>query len=146
MILLAIDPGACAGFALFVNGELADCGLVGAVDLPVTLPLMVRPDVCVVERAHQGQGKATLKDLITLSIRAGALAQAAGAPDTRFLEPGTWKGSAPKHISERRVAEALTPDEQARVLACLRAHPAALRHNALDAIGIGLHFLRRTRV
>lgn len=149
MILLSIDPGACTGFALFVNGELADCGLLDARKVPLTIPLTVRPDVCVIERPDgrpNSANRMSPADMCTLGIRIGKLQQAACAERTIEVEPNDWKGSTSKAISHNRTAAAMTPEERDRVLKCLAPYAPGDRHNALDAIGIGLRYLKRTRV
>ena len=56
----------------------------------------------------------------------------------RYLLPREWKGTVDKQVMLRRIEASMTADEVARV-DC----KGALRHNAIDACGIGLHLLGR---
>ena len=61
--VLAIDPGIDAGWALFVEGRLTDCGM-GNLPEPSTLP-----PVCLViaERPHIHRGTRNPDDIVTLA-------------------------------------------------------------------------------
>jgi hypothetical protein len=63
-MLLAIDPGADCGWALFKEGVLVQCGFR---QMPATgWEAITR---IVIERPHTAQTKARKKDIITLAIR-----------------------------------------------------------------------------
>lgn len=54
-----------------------------------------------------------------------------------------WKGQVPKEITQRRVEKTLTPVELEVYNAALAAVPESLRHNLVDATGLGLYHFRR---
>jgi hypothetical protein len=98
----------------------------------------------VIERPRTYHGRAakgSTQDLLDLSVYVGALAQACvdRGIEPQLILPQTWKGSAPKEITSARTIAALDPSESAVIMPC----PASLRHNVLDAIGIGLSTLCR---
>lgn len=53
--------------------------------------------------------------------------------------PREWKGQIPKDVHNRRVEKALETYELAQFAGC----PAYLKHNVLDAVGLGLFHLGR---
>lgn len=144
MTILAIDPGADAGWALFdvaPAGRLIGCGL-GA-------PASSKVDRVIVERPMiypGGRQKARPADVIKLATRAG---EAGGmyariwGIEPEYVEPHAWKGSVDKNIHHARVWAKLTPDEQAIVSAAARGVAVGKRHNILDAVGIGLFAVGR---
>ena len=139
-MLLAIDPGATQGWALFdgltKNARLIRAGLGRP---PFTPAEWEKINKLVVERPHAGDQKSTKKDLITLSIRAGEAGGLYGhlsSVRAEYIEPATWKGSLPKARGNEIVLERLTAQEKA----LLGAKP---NHNVLDAVGIGLYKIFR---
>jgi len=58
------------------------------------------------------------------------------------VKPREWKGQVPKDVHHARLVKTLTPDEMAMVE---RAAPPSLRHNVLDAIGIGKYWFQSRR-
>lgn len=78
-------------------------------------------------------------DLINLAIVAGGVA-GLFEPELVFrYYPREWKAQVDPEVSNQRVLERLTPEE----LEALEDVPASLRHNMLDAVGIGLKRLGR---
>jgi hypothetical protein len=148
--IVAIDPGACARIAAFFDRVLVHVDLEDVSSMPVRAvyaPGVV--DVVIVERPQVYRPGQTRKpvdpnDLIKLALRAGALAQAF-YPREEVIEvlPREWKGQVPPDIMIGRIVSKLTRDESDLVHKSLERHAAALRHNAIDAIGIGLHYLGR---
>lgn len=133
--LLAIDPGAHTGWALFVDGaggaRLRACGLGSPLAEHV---LQVVIEFPWVYPAHP----VPPNDLVTLAFLAGRYAGAlTGEVYTVF--PHQWKGNLPKDVCAARVRARLSPEERAIVDAC--DVPEKQRHNVMDAIGIGLFFL-----
>ena len=142
--VLAIDPGIDAGWALFVEGRLTDCGM-GNLPEPSTLP-----PVCLViaERPHIHRGTRNPDDIVTLAIDLGMRLRPyrdAGKIVDTYL-PVQWKGNVPKEIHHPRVMRALTVQELATVARVFEAKrtarawlvPPGKQHNVKDAIGLGL--------
>ena len=59
--------------------------------------------------------------------------------------PREWKGQVPKDVHHRRILKKLSSEELELLHDCLEDVPESLRHNAIDAVGIGLKYLRRIR-
>ena len=141
-MLLAIDPGAHQGWALFniKTHRLVHCGL-GIVDHR-DFRNVVDLDRCVIERPtlYKG-GKARPADVITLALRAGeaaGLVRAAWGVDAEYVEPRSWKGQVPKAEHNARTWALLKDDEKDQVTVCLKGIAPSKRNNVLDAIGLGL--------
>lgn len=144
--MLAIDPGADMGWALFDGDALRSSG-VGAPDGAVS-----RVDRVVLERPMiypPRRQKARPRDVITLALRAG---EAAGlyarryGVEPEYFEPDVWKGgSIDKDVHHPRVWAALTDAEKRIVSMAAERIPQRKQHNMLDAIGIGLFALGRNR-
>jgi hypothetical protein len=67
----------------------------------------------------------------------GVFAQAFRATTHLGVKPREWKGQVPKDVHHARLVKTLTPDELAMVEA---SAPPSLRHNVLDAVGIGRYW------
>jgi hypothetical protein len=159
--LLTIDPGirGC-GVAFFTNQHMR---LAAYVKNPVktgddmeailTMAYAVNEwsfgDIihCVVVEFPQvygvGQQKGDQKDLLALAALDGAICSLVtsnyvAATAIRRL-PREWKGQTPGDVMCQRIEGHLSSEEMLRIQKC----PASLRHNVLDAIGIGLHHLGR---
>lgn len=139
MILAAIDPGACAGLAVFGAGALLE-----RVDLVRGPGPRIVCDRLVVERPIIRGRKVDANKIATLAARAGELVGASGfGGAVEWVEPYRWKGQLPKDVMGRRILARLTPVELSLWETTADAWPRGLRHNALDAVGIGLWALRR---
>ena len=141
---LSIDPGASTGWALFDGSDLT---FAGVLDPECAHPLALVPDVRSVSAIvteypefRPGDTKSNPNDLITLAMRAGVIEGMlrAHAPSAwwRRVRPSQWKGSVPKPIHNKRVLGALTAREMALL-------PNALKHDTIDAVGIGLWHVGR---
>lgn len=142
---LAIDPGACSGWALFtVNRCLFRCGIS---EPPHSLPLDLHIAEVLIERPRIYPGGRTKNpnDIVTLALTAGEWA--GGFKErgiyTRYVEPQKWKGSTPKAIHQPRILAKLTRVEQAIVELELKKVAKSKRNNAVDAIGLGLFMVGR---
>lgn len=94
-----------------------------------------------VPQVYGGPQKEDPNDLIDLAVSAGRVIQSARWSEvTRYL-PREWKGQTPKKIDNARTLKVLTPEERSVYDACGVAK--SLRHNLLDAVGIGLRHLKR---
>ena len=133
--ITAIDPGNhMQAWALFLNKKMIDC--VYTEDVRA-----IRYGRRIVVELPQvySQGKGDPNDLIQVAFAAGRC-----VGKGKFFEtvlPGQWKGQVPKKIHNRRVLAKLTPEEHV-VLDAAEVRPS-LRHNIIDAIGIGLWRVKR---
>jgi hypothetical protein len=82
-------------------------------------------------------------DLVRLALRAGEVKglYRSISVETHELFPRDWKGGLDKDTSHYRVLAVLTEQERALVEAAKL--PKTKKHNMLDAIGVGLHHLKR---
>ena len=159
-MIACIDPGTSAkggaGLAIFSNqGELFDAFLLRPppvldvaerirrtlVDLyPVPVQL------CVVEWPQIYKGdRRDPNHLLGLTGMAMAIVTRLNPDEVKSVLPRTWKGTLDGDVMTKRIEERLRPEELQRIAHC----PASLRHNILDAVGLGLwHFgrLERKRV
>ncbi len=134
--LLAIDPGVnVLGVALFVNGELWDCGL-----FPVDSPLR-HADTIVIELPQiyrATRSKAPPEDILQLAFTVGKLAERFGQ-SVVLVRPREWKGTIPKEKHHPRILDKLSDAERARIPKLSKS----LLHNVIDAIGLGQYFLKK---
>ncbi len=81
-------------------------------------------------------------DLITLALTVGAISALCGSigAHTVLYRPSEWKGQVSKNVTEARARKRLTEVELKRIEL---PKAAKLKTDVWDAIGIGLHFLRR---
>ncbi len=133
-MLIAIDPGAVTGHAVFEDGALVACGL--------GLPTLCH-DVYIELPQIYSNGKARPQDLVTLAVRVGEVKAKAEARGCRveLVWPHEWKGSLSKDIMGKRILSKLDNLELEifNRVKCAKTK----RHNIEDAIGIGLHVLGR---
>lgn len=155
---VAIDPGlrGC-GVAWFRDGRLkeaayvesrertargADCfvGMADAVhewrlnqDCEYHYTVIELPQVY--QSKHQ---KGDQDDLVQLAGVVGAICQTSG-DSVETVRPREWKGTIAKEVMTRRIESRLDEDEKAAIV----RWSAALDHNILDAVGIGLWYLGR---
>lgn len=148
--LLAVDPGKKhAGVAIFKNGQLSFATLARA-DNPLAVAMEVEriyrcsrnmsdpatADVLVVERqqVYPGIRKADPNDLLPLAECVGAVNALIYAPIRRLPLPKDWKGSTPKDIFSARIESGMSRLDLEAVDPKV---PKSLRHNVIDAIGLG---------
>jgi hypothetical protein len=154
-MLLAIDPGANQGWALFEDRKLIACGLGD----PKTCDLhrIDRIAGVLIEKPiiYPGRkGKARPADIITLAVSAGETGgqyrQWPGI-EVSYVFPYEWiGGSVRKEVNQPRILRALLPEERQVLDSCFanggyRGRPMAKgkRHNVIDAVGIGLFGVNR---
>jgi hypothetical protein len=144
-ILLTFDPAAHhVAWASFREARLEGCGLIRERVAP-TLEMKFRasekwaPMRAVVElpQVYNRRGAGDPNDLIAVAVTVGRIAQALGPlTPCEFVHPHDWKGSVPKKVMLGRIEKRLDENE---LLVLNRADVIpSLRHNVLDAIGIGL--------
>jgi hypothetical protein len=144
--LLAIDPGgACLGWALFEDGVLIEVGLSRTKEQ--LTGARARHHALILPKARGGRVVSEMmryrgsrsgippQDLVELNLIAGHVG-------SEWVYPDEWKGRVPKEIHQPRILKALTPEELYLVEG---VRPPTLRHNAIDAVGIGLYCLGRLK-
>lgn len=157
-LIVAIDPGNCTGVAFFLDGKLVrayDAKPDGKLDFPVpfgwgggigsrdSLGVIELPKFYGQERYDGDPRKATatanslIREAVTLGRWVERLA-IAGIP-YETVEPSTWKGQVSKEGMNNRTMRALALDEVVHVPVIARSR----LHNVLDAIGVGLWYLKR---
>ena len=145
-MLLAIDPGCQKmGWAVFgPDNKLVSCGSIVADNMEQTakrllaaVPHGITHGVTEYQQIYPGTKRPN--DIVKLAFAAGLYVGCFEIPFTRVL-PREWKGQVPKDVMIKRIHGRLTDDERRRIpeLATYR------RHDVLDAIGIGLWYLKRT--
>ena len=144
-MLLAVDPGADSGWALFCHDMLISCGLGSEVH-----PLPEKLDVVVIEHPviyPHGRTK-NPNDVLKVAVSAGEWAGrlADRALEIRYVFPRDWKGTINGDIMNARTWARLDDGEKQVVDDAVRAQkiPARKRHNVLDAIGLGLFAMGRS--
>ena len=152
-MLISIDPGKHSlGWARFDDERLTACGLLRWKDWasmaggmswmqerlgsePSTLIVIEVPQVY-----RQRFWKGDPNDLIDVALVAGAAGMIFG-PGIKFIRPHEWKGGRGKNVDHPLTLSRLSSSE--RVELDKLDVPKSLRHNVLDAIGIGLWKLGR---
>ena len=149
-MLLAIDPGAESGWAIFDScRRLASCGLYDG-DRHVTRPVVDPGSRALIESPRlRPRGEKNPNAILTLARNAGEWGGRYEHCEVEYLAPNDWKGSLRKETSHARVWAKLDEKERGVVDAYFRGAPGrnglapSLRHNVLDAIGLGLHGVGR---
>lgn len=153
--LLAIDPSLRGtGWALFVDTNLAHCGVIGGPKQISNIEAVRAiyeealrtwgsgPDEVVLEFPRiypKGRGEGDNvdgNDLLWVAAVAGALCTL--GPSSTYY-PSDWKGQSKKEKTLRIVLQACNPAERA----VIESVQGAKRHNAVDAVGIGMYHLKR---
>jgi hypothetical protein len=140
-MIVAFDPGTKAvGVAVFSDeGELLVAYLVrGIGPLDVTSRVNATGKYVFVEYPRvypAGKGKGDPNDLVEVALVSGGLGARAARLDStvRLVCAPEWT-RVPKDIQNARTLAALTDSEKSRIEAC----PSSLKHNVIDAIGLGL--------
>lgn len=158
MKICAVDPGTSEmGIALFEDGDLKHCALVKATSTEAMLgsladiewpPFFDHPQVLIIEKptVYYKDGAKKANALIKVAMVAGAAAAVFGCDiwtNIKFVEPRTWKGSVPKKIHNNRTLDKLRGDEFAVYTERMWEVAEGLRHNVVDAIGLGFYEIGR---
>lgn len=145
-MLLAIDPGVSAGWAIYFGDMLVACGLG---DQPAPAPREGFVEVIVEHPVIYPGGKTrNPNDIVKLAVGAGEWRRfKAGGKPVRYVEPRAWKGTIDGDTCNKRTLERLKDDELQVYEDAVRTQRIApsKRHNVLDAIGIGLFAIGRWR-
>lgn len=135
--LLAIDPGACTGYAYFTL-DVSGWHLCWAEEHTPDEPLrfLVGSALVVIENPKiYPQGHPRPNNLLTLSRIVGRYQERYKTSQQRLVYPRDWKGSIDGDIMTKRIQNALTPAE--------RALTVGLGHDGIDAVGLGKWSLRQ---
>lgn len=159
MYTLAIDPGVRElGWALFRMDEFVTGGVSS---VPGTLPNLghnvsqhrrniynatghLHVDFVAVEAMEYADRRAKSVPADLLRVQwVGAALGGMFATQITPVTPTTWKRSVPKDIHHKRIRAKLTKREAVALERAETAVAAGLRHNLVDAVGIGLWAVRR---
>ena len=163
-IILSIDPGKWVlPWCIWDDNELVRCGLSQLEKHPRPKPENIAHyhasyipewvfDRVYIEQLSLNSGRdnsrgkaiATGNDLLMLTSVAALVAGHLNAPVT-YLPVNTWKGSAPKLVTQNRVKATLTARELEVFALGLTGVKKSLHHNLYDAAGIGLYAVGRYR-
>ncbi len=141
-MLLAIDPGADTGWALFDSARrLKACGL----GTPDPVPMGSLDAVLIECPRLRPKGEKNPNAILLLARNAGEWGgrYESYCEKVAYLTPNEWKGSTPKDIQHARDSSKLDAIEQLIVAKAGKGMAPSKRHNMLDAIGIGLHGVGR---
>lgn len=154
-MLVSIDPGVkLCGVALWDDGELVNAWLTKGKswrdtatnvsrDVYQRFSMRISPvDVAieVPQVYHQSKQKGDPNDLINIALFVGAASVATATGEVHTYRPAEWKKQVPKDAMVERIKKKLTPEERARVDL---PRAKGLHHNIWDAVGIGLHHIKR---
>ena len=152
-MLVSVDTGSkAAGVACFKNNQLHLAFLARGetwqeTTQAITTTLadrMSTPTTLVLEKMQiyaPSKQKGRQKDLLTLTLMAGALIASIGFDvEHELVTPAAWKGQLPKEVLTERVKKCLSEKEHARVEL---SKALSLNHNLWDGVGIGLWHLGR---
>lgn len=157
MRLLAVDPSLRAtGWAVFDDGRLTMAHVLTTGEAPPAVALhrigqvlqwrARAADLVVTEfpriYGHKGSKGADPNDLLWVAAVAG-VAAGCGHEVAQVVTPSEWKGQSKKEKTRRLVLEALDRHGELEVFESLEREYGHLAHNGVDAIGIGLYYLKR---
>ena len=83
-------------------------------------------------------------DLLDLQAIGGIIAGRSGAGEIVYYTAREWKGQRPKEATKHLVEKTLSLQERLVYDQVLASVASGLRHNVIDAVGIGLRHHRRT--
>jgi hypothetical protein len=137
--LLAIDPGAKTGYAVFYDGKLALTGVFEPGDISKNLGSEF--DLVAIENpVIYPHSKANPNSILKLARVVGRYEQYFQACRQRLVEPRDWKGTINGDIMVARILNQMTTPESLVFL----KYQGGYKHNAVDAIGLGKWAMRQT--
>jgi hypothetical protein len=149
MNLLAIDPGKATGWAYFDKETLVSCGVLKFNPHPEYFSFMEyrRFSKIIIEKPKiypVRQWKGDPNDLISVALIAGWVAGFLDevSSNIEYVTPQAWKGNRPKEVDHRHTMSLLSTEEK-EVIKRTKGVLKSQKHNMIDAIGIGLWYLRR---
>lgn len=137
--LLTIDPGLRnhLGWSYWWDRRL----ILAGVDTP-TFQYRVDHVLMELPQVYPGLRAKDPNDLISIATDAGLrIGRFRPEASVQFVKPRGWKGTIAKDVFTRRivkVAASIGPARGVDLRAALAAVPSELRHNAIDAVGLGL--------
>lgn len=136
------DPGNCTGWAEFWRGQLKACAVW---DLDAQqFPFLIVPEAhWVIEEQQIHKDTPNPQSIIKLAHTAGRIADRVGWKTVEWVYPTTWKRNADPDLMCEWIIKALSPVERLVYFAAADRVAEGVRHNIIDAIGIGLWKLRR---
>jgi|TARA_R100001086_G_C11836857_1_gene258065 hypothetical protein len=140
MTHLSVDPGTKdMGWALWEDNELQICGLARGkdwVETVLSLPKFTISQLTIEDQQIYRRSPINAHALLACARVVGAVVAYYDFPEFRIVTPAQWKGQLPKTVCNRRTLAKLTENElhQVGIAPC----PESLKHNLLDAVGIGL--------
>ena len=144
-----IDPGKASGWAQYSGGKLFACGIFSDWQYPQVWHGGFQQLVLEVPRIYPNRSKGDPNDIVELALTAGEIRGHYRPLVTSIIEvfPASWKGQVPKDIHHARVLRELGEDER-RLLDVekrkpTKTNPHGYDHNMLDAVALGLWFLKR---
>lgn len=140
MRCLAIDPGNCSGWAIFLDGELVRCGV--CAPKGTRFPWHDYVDVArvIIELPQiYPNGEHDPNDLIKVAYGAGFYAGTCLGATVRLVLPREWKGQVPKPVHNRRVLGRLRAVGRPVYERAAASMAAGKVNNMVDAIGLGLY-------
>lgn len=146
--VISIDPvtlgakGNCGGWAVFKHKRLFKAGfyrhLADLPSSPGAVPVVEIPQVY-----DYSKSKGNPNQLIRLAFDSARACSAISEADPWQVTPNQWKGQTPKGIVEKRVREALYSTEVLALHCGLDTCRKSWHHNIIEAVGIGLWFIKR---
>ncbi len=142
--LLALDPGARTGWALFhdLSGwHVAAAGVFSPTD-PCIVPVKTLDFVVIENPVIYPNSRARPADILKLARIVGRYEERFASRTrhpVQLVEPRQWKGTIDGDIMVARIEAAMT--EADRIT--LAGYRGGYRHNAVDAIGLGYWALRQ---
>jgi hypothetical protein len=144
VILTAVDPGKWLfALARFDGGLLVEAELRRYTKYVECRVAPCDRLVCEWPTVYPGSRAEDPNDLLPLTACVGAVAALTQASSFSTLAPREWTSGRPKDVNHRRILKRLSPAEQGVLDAGLAPVEKNLRHNVLDAVGIGLYALDR---
>lgn len=142
--LIAVDPGKKTGVARFESGRLVEAYVAEPAAL-LERKIYPPPRVVIENPRWYPYDHKDVNDLLDLAVLVGRYQQhfAGQGAQVELVWPRTWKGTAPKKVTNMRALAALSPEELAVVP--LRPRAKDVDNNVADAIGLGLWKLGRLR-
>ena len=145
MTHLSIDPGTKEmGWALFEDKELSICGLARGkswIETVQALPKFTIRRLVIEDQQIYRRSTINAHSLLAVARVVGAVLAYYDFPEFKLVTPAKWKGQLPKEVCNRRTLSKLTESElrQLEIAPC----PPSLKHNLIDAVGIGLWATKR---
>ena len=121
------------------RGVRAWLGMARAVQAGLPPAFLESLDVFVTELMQVDGRRGRVDDLFQLYGVAMWVGHSLASGEIHGYYPRQWKGSVPKEVMGPRIEGRLTPQERLAVSPCA----PSLRHNIVDAIGIGLFHFKR---